>query len=148
MQLARLRDANVIGLAGERNHDWLRSHGVVPVEYGEGQVERIRAAAGGPVAAFIDTFGGGYVQMAIEELGVAPGRINTIADFPAIDRFGVHGAGTHSIDTAPLLAELLALVAAGRLELPIARTYPLSAVREAFTELARRRTHGKIVLIP
>jgi hypothetical protein len=54
----------VIGLASEPNHDWLRRHDVVPVTYGDGQAERIREAAGGKIDAFIDTFGGGYVDSA------------------------------------------------------------------------------------
>jgi NADPH:quinone reductase-like Zn-dependent oxidoreductase len=148
VQLARRTGATVLGLASERNHAWLRSHGAVPVAYGEGQAQRIREAAGGTVDALVDTFGGGYVQIAVDDLGIAPERINTIADFDAVGRLGVHGEGTHSIDSAPLLAELLGLIAAGELEIPIARTYPLADVQEAFTELAARRTHGKIVLIP
>ncbi len=147
VQLARRTGATVIGLAGEHNHDWLRRHGVVPVTYGEGQAERIREAAGGAVDAFIDTFGGGYVDLAIE-LGVAPDRINTIIDFEAVERLGVHGEGTHAIGTAATLAELVGLVADGDLEIPIARTYPLEQVRDAFRDLAERRTHGKIVLLP
>ena len=147
VQLARRTGATVIGLAGEHNHDWLRGHGVVPVAYGDGQGDRIREASGGRVDAFIDTFGGGYVDLAIE-LGVAPDRINTIADFEAVQRVGVHGQGTHAVATAPLLAELVGLVADGSLELPIARTYPLSQVRDAYRELADRHTRGKIVLLP
>jgi NADPH:quinone reductase-like Zn-dependent oxidoreductase len=146
-QLARLTGARVIGLAGEGNHDWLRAHDIIPVTYGEGQEQRIREASGGQVDAFIDTFGGGYVDMAIE-LGVKPGRINTIADFDAVQRLGVHGAGTHSAASAAGLAELLGLVADGKLELPIAATFPLDHVRAAFRELADRHTRGKIVLIP
>ena len=145
--LARRTGATVIGLASERNHEWLRSHEVVPVTYGEGQAERIRAAAGGPVDAFIDTFGGGYVELAIE-LGVPPQRINTIADFGAVERYGVNAQGTHAIATASVLAELAGLAADGTLEVPIARTFPLEQVRDAFTELANRHTHGKIVLVP
>jgi NADPH:quinone reductase-like Zn-dependent oxidoreductase len=148
VQLARRTGATVIGLAGEANHDWLRAHDVVPVTYGDGQVERIRAAAGGPVDAFVDTFGGGYVDMAIDELGVAPDRINTIIDYEAVQRRGIKGQGTHAIATAPLLGEMAALVADGSLEIPIAHTYPLDQVRDAFTELAQRHTRGKIVLIP
>ncbi len=106
VQLARRTGARVIGLAGERNHDWLRRHDIVPVTYGDGQAERIREAAGGSIDAFIDTFGGGYVDLAIE-LGVAPQRINTIADFEAVQRLGVSGQGTHAIATAALLAELV-----------------------------------------
>jgi NADPH:quinone reductase-like Zn-dependent oxidoreductase len=147
VQLARNAGATVVGLAGERNHEWLRAHDVVPVTYGDGQAERIRDARGGKVDAFIDTFGGGYVELA-RELGVSPDRINTIADFETAQRLGAHTEGTHAIASAPLLAELVGLVADGRLEIPIAKTYPLEQVREAFTELADRHTHGKIVLLP
>ncbi|HWK16611.1 MAG TPA: NADP-dependent oxidoreductase [Solirubrobacteraceae bacterium] len=146
VQLARRTGATVIGLAGEHNHDWLRRHDVVPVTYGEGQADRIRDATGGKADAFIDTFGGGYVDLAIE-LGVAPQRINTIIDYDAVQRLGVSAQGTHAIATAALLAELAGLVADGGLEIPIARTYPLDQVRDAFRELEQRRTHGKIVLL-
>jgi NADPH:quinone reductase-like Zn-dependent oxidoreductase len=147
VQLARRTGATVIGLAGEANHDWLRAHDIVPVTYGEGQADRIREASGGHVDALIDTFGGGYVDLAIE-LGVAPERINTIADFAAVERLGVWGQGTHAIATAAILAELAELAARGELEIPIARTYPLEQVEDAFRELAERHTRGKIVLLP
>ncbi len=137
----------MIGLAGEQNHDWLRRHGIVPVTYGDGQAERIREAAGGTIDAFIDTFGGGYVDLAIE-LGVAPDRINTIADFDAVQRLGVHAQGTHAIASAALLAELAGMVADGSLEIPIAQTFPMAQVRDAYRELERRHSHGKIVLLP
>jgi NADPH:quinone reductase-like Zn-dependent oxidoreductase len=80
VQLARLAGAKVIGLAGERNHEWLREHGVIPVNYGDGVAERIREACAGRVDAFIDAFGDGYVELALS-LGVSPERIDTIADF-------------------------------------------------------------------
>jgi NADPH:quinone reductase-like Zn-dependent oxidoreductase len=147
VQLARRTGASVIGLAGERNHDWLGRHDIVPVTYGEGQADRIREAAGGAIDVFIDTFGGGYVDLAIE-LGVAPQRINTIIDYEAVERLGVHAQGTHAIASAPLLTELVGLVADGSVEIPIARTFPLEEVRDAFRELAARHSHGKIVLLP
>jgi NADPH:quinone reductase-like Zn-dependent oxidoreductase len=146
-QLARDTGARVIGLASEPNHDWLRAHDVVPVTYGEGQAARIREAAGASIDAFIDTFGSGYVDLAIE-LGVSPERINTIIDNDAVQRLGVKAQGTHAIASAPLLGQLADLVAEGRLEIPVARTYPLAQVRDAFEELAARHTHGKIVLLP
>ncbi|MGO9750307.1 MAG: NADP-dependent oxidoreductase [Solirubrobacteraceae bacterium] len=147
VQLARRTGATVIGLAGEHNHHRLRPHDNVPVAYGDGQADRLREAAGGAIDAFIDTFGGGYVDLAIG-LGVAPQRINTIIDFEAVERLGVQGQGTHAIATAPLLAEITGLVADGSLEIPIARTFALDQVRDAYRELAGRRSHGKIVLLP
>ena len=147
VQLARLTGATVIGLASEPNDAWLRSRDIVPVTYGEGQGERILWAADGHLDAFIDTFGGGYVDLALE-LGVPKERINTIADFAAIERLGVGGEGTHAVASAAVLAEIAELVASGKVEIPIAKTYPLAQVREAFEELGKRKTHGKIVLIP
>jgi NADPH:quinone reductase-like Zn-dependent oxidoreductase len=146
-QLAVGSGAHVIGLAGEHNHEWLRRHEIVPVSYGAGQGERIREAAGGAIDAFIDTFGGGYVDLATE-LGVPVERINTIADFEAVQRLGVHAQGTHAIATAALLAELAGLAGSGALEVPIADTFALEAVRDAFRELEARHSHGKIVLLP
>ncbi len=147
VQLARNAGATVIGLAGEANHDWLAGHGVVPVAYGDGVADRIRAASGGRVDAFIDTFGHGYVDLAIE-LGVAPVRIDTIADPPAVARHGVKADGNAAAGTAEVVAELAALVEKGALEVPIAKVYPLSEVRAAYRELERRHTRGKIVLRP
>jgi NADPH:quinone reductase-like Zn-dependent oxidoreductase len=147
VQLARRTGATVIGLAGEQNHDWLRRHDIVPVTYGDGQADRIREAAHGAIDAFIDTFGGGYVDLAIE-LGVAPQRINTIIDYDAVQRLGVHGQGTHAIANSTLLAELAGLVADGSLEIPVARTFALDQVRDAYRELSERHSHGKIVLLP
>lgn len=147
VQLARRRGARVIGLAGERNHAWLKERGAVPVAYGEGVAGRVREAAGGRVDAFIDTFGEGYVDLAVE-LGVRPERINTIRDWPAAARVGARTYGEGSAASAVVLGELARLAARGELEVPIARTYPLERVRDAFRELERRHTHGKIVLRP
>jgi len=148
VQLARRAGATVIGLASEHNHDWLHSHGVIPVEYGEHVTERIRAAAPDGVDAFIDAHGGGYVELALA-LGVAVDRIDTIADFPAAARYGVKTEpGIDARPGAEVLAELAALIAGGHLEVPIANVYPLTQVGQAYAELERRHTHGKIVLVP
>jgi len=87
------------------------------------------------------------VELALE-LGTKPDRIDTIANYAAIAKYGVKGEGNAAGASAAVLAELADLIAAGRLELPIARTYPLTEVRDAYTELEQRHTHGKIVLIP
>lgn len=145
---ARLLDwAEVIGLASEPNHDWLSEHGVTPVAYGEGQADRIREASGGEVDAFIDTYGSAYVELALE-LGVRPERVNTIADFSAPLKHGVKAYGGMDAASAGVMAGLAAMISAGTLDVPIARTYPLSEVREAYRELERRHTRGKIVLLP
>jgi NADPH:quinone reductase-like Zn-dependent oxidoreductase len=147
VQLARNAGANVIGLSSEANHKWLADHGIIPVTYGDGVEDRIRAASGGKVDAFIDTFGGGYVELALK-LGVAPNRIDTIIDFAAAAKYGVKAEGNHEAATADVLAQLAGLLAAGRLEIPIAKAYPLAEVRDAYRDLEQRHTRGKIVLEP
>ena len=99
------------------------------------------------IDAFIDTYGQGYVKIAIE-LGVAPDRINTIIDFAAAEQYGVKTEGSQTALNAAVLAELARLIAAGELEVPIAATFPLTDVRDAFRLLEQGHTRGKIVLLP
>jgi len=147
VQLAVLAGAKVLGLASDGHHGWLADHGVVPVAYGDRVAERLREASGGPIDACIDTFGDGYVEMAIG-LGVRPDRIDTIIDRAAAQEYGTKADGSAAAANAEVLAELAGLLADGRLELPIARTYALADVREAFRDLEQRHTLGKIVLEP
>jgi len=149
VQLAKRAGATVLGIAGPSNDDWLTAHGVIPVNYGDGLANRLRAEApGGQVDAFLDFFGGGYVELAVTELGVDPQRVDTIIDFPAIERFGVKFEGNADAGNATVLAELADLTATGELEVPVAGEYPLDQVQEAYRRLEQRHTRGKIVLRP
>jgi len=96
--------------------------------------------------ALLDFFGGGYVAMAVEQL--PPDRVDTIADFDAVKRFGVQSRGGADAATAEVLAELPDLVARGELEVPIAGVFPLDDVRNAFRQVELRHTRGKVVLRP
>jgi NADPH:quinone reductase-like Zn-dependent oxidoreductase len=145
VQLARRTGARVIGIASDANAQWLREMGVEPVPYGDGLVDRLRQAAPRGVNAFIDAFGGGYVEQAIQ-LGVAPDRIDTIIDFPAAQQYGTRTDGSAAGTSAAVLAELAQLIARHELTVPIAAAYPVEQVREAYNELAKRHTRGKIVL--
>ena len=148
VQLAVRTGTCVIALASERHHSWLRERGAVPVAYGDGVRERIMVAAEEtPVAAFIDLVGRGYVELALE-LGIAKDRIDTIVDFPAVQKYGVKTEGGAAAASAATLAELAEAIAAGDLVVPIQRTYPLNEVRAAFAELEAGHIAGKIVLIP
>jgi NADPH:quinone reductase-like Zn-dependent oxidoreductase len=147
VQLAVRTGARVIALASERHHGWLRERGAVPVTYGDDVAERIASAAEGtPLSAFIDLVGEGYVELALE-LGIAKDRIDTIVDFPAIEKYGVKSDGGAAAASAATLAEVAEAVASGELVIPIQRTYPLDEVRAAFTELETGHIAGKIVLI-
>jgi NADPH:quinone reductase-like Zn-dependent oxidoreductase len=145
-QLALRAGATVIGLTSAAHFDLLRHHGIEPVQYGDGEQQRIRATAG-QVDAFIDAVGGGYIHLALN-LGVPPDRIDTVADYRTAKEQGVKALGTTDAGGTPALAALAALAAAGDLHIPIAATYPLTAVQDAYHALTDRRTHGRIVLHP
>ena len=149
VQLAKRKGATVIGLAGPSNHGWLTRHGVIPVAYGDGAAERIRnaAPAGGRVDAFLDTYGGDYVELALGDLKVSPERVDTIVRFDAAAQYGVKVDGNAAGASAATLSELANLVAAKEVEVPLAHTYPLDDVRAAYTHLAKGHVRGKIVLI-
>lgn len=147
VQMLRDADVNVIGIASNANAELLSSWGATQVSHGEGLAQRLREAAPGGIDAFVDCFGDGYCDLAVE-LGVSEQRVNTIVDFEAAQRLGVRAEASAQA-AAPETVSLVAdRVAQGAWTIRITGTYPLEQVREAFTELARRRTNGKIVLIP
>ncbi len=149
VQLAKRAGAMVLGIAGASDDAWLSSRGVVPVNYGGDLAKRLRAAtANVSIDAFLNFFGGGYVELAVTDLGVPPQRVDTIIDFAAIDKFGVKAAGNSAAADVGVLAELANLIAAGELEAPIAVVFPLDQVRQAYRALEQRHTRGKIVLRP
>jgi len=149
VQLARRAGAAVVGIASERHREWLLSHGIGWVPYGDGIEQRLPAASphDGRIDAMLDAFGAGYVELALG-LGVAADRIDTIADFAAVQKYGVKADGNAAAGNAAVLGELAGLVAGGELEVPIAATYPLERVREAYRALAEGHPLGKIVLMP
>jgi NADPH:quinone reductase-like Zn-dependent oxidoreductase len=120
---------------------------VLPLAYGAGVAERIRELS--PVVdAFLDTHGGDYVELALNDLKVSPGRVDTIARFDAAAKYGVKVDGNAVGASAATLSELAGLAAHKDLEIPLAHTYPLSEVRAAYVQLAKGHVRGKIVLIP
>lgn len=147
VQLLKVNGANVVGLASEDHHDWLRAKGVTPVTYGEGQLQRIIDATPDGIDAFIDLFGPDYIDLALQ-LDLPPEKIETIISFERAAEVGAKAEGSSTASTPEILGEMAELVAAGKIEVPIAAEYPLDEVREAFEQLEARHTLGKIVLIP
>ncbi|WP_086683426.1 zinc-binding dehydrogenase, partial [Amycolatopsis pretoriensis] len=140
VQLARLAGARVLGTGSASSADFLRDLGAEPVAYGDGLADRVRALAPGGITAAVDLHGTETVHAA-RELGVPDGRICTIAT--QVD--GVPAA--NGANAAPgALAEIARLVAAGRLRVPIAASFPIERIRHAAELQAGRHVHGKIVV--
>ncbi|MDV9169790.1 NADP-dependent oxidoreductase [Streptomyces sp. W16] len=147
VQLLAVHGAHVLGIASPANADWLTAHGATPVPYGDGLADALTAAAPDGIDAFIDLFGPDYVQLAVD-LGIPRHRIETIISFQKAQELGTRSAGSEGASTREVLTEMADHVASGRIEIPVAATYPLDRVRDAYAELEQRHTRGKIVLIP
>jgi NADPH:quinone reductase-like Zn-dependent oxidoreductase len=147
VQLLKVAGANVVGLASEDHHDWLRAKGATPVTYGEGVMQRVLEATPDGTDAFIDLYGPDYIDLAVQ-LDVPPPKIETIIGYEYAQEVGANTAGSSDASSPEILGEMAELVAAGKIEVPIAATYPLDEVREAFEQLEDHHTLGKIVLVP
>jgi NADPH:quinone reductase-like Zn-dependent oxidoreductase len=147
VQLAVARGARVIGTAGGENHERLRSLGAIPVTYGAGLADRVRAIAPDGVDAVLDASGRGEIPLSIELAG-GPQRVLTLWAFDAADtgiRIHVDGPGANLI---PALDAILGLIEDGRLQVPIERTYPLSEAALALKASQAGHVSGKLVLVP
>jgi NADPH2:quinone reductase len=151
VQLAVGDGATVIGTAGEAQHDLLRALGALPVTYGAGLLERVRALAPHGVDVAIDLIGSteaGDVSFALADNSrivtiVASGHAKALG---AIVIGGGGDPGTAIRDAARL--ELLRRVEAGTLKVVVESAYPLADASSALEELASGHAHGKIVLTP
>ncbi|RFU85255.1 NADP-dependent oxidoreductase [Streptomyces triticagri] len=143
VQIARALGVDrVIGTAGERNHDYLRSIGAEPVTYGEGLAERVRALAPEGVDIALDFVGGDVIDVS-QSLLRNPDRVVSIAD-PAAGEKGGHYVWVRP-DAADL--EFLAgLADDGQLSVHVERAFPLAEAAEAWRLSQTGRTRGKIVL--
>lgn len=147
VQLAKAQGVNVIGTAGESNQEYLRSLGATPVVYGDGLLERVRAAAPGGVDAVLDASGRGEIPLSIELTG-NPGRVLTLVAFDAAATgIQVHAGGSGS-ELGAALRELAALAGQARLVVPISQTFPLTEAAAALSASMTGHGHGKIAIVP
>lgn len=145
VQLAHRRGATVIGTCGDRNFDYLRQLGIKPVRYGDGIAERIRAAAGAPITAMIDNFGQDGRDLA-DALDVPPARFRSSADRRDTE-LRLLQDDPESLSRGSLLLErVTALAEARAFTLLVSGFYPLGDVVEAYEDLARLHSRGKVIL--
>ncbi|MFI7211315.1 NADP-dependent oxidoreductase [Micromonospora maritima] len=144
VQLAKARGAQVVGTASERNHDYLRSLGAVPVTYGPGLADRVRAAVPQGITCALDAIGGEALDVSLELLG-SPERIVTIADWARSAQLGIRRIGTER--SARKLDDLTRLWSEGKLVVEVAETVPLSRAAEAHRLVETGHVRGKVALV-
>lgn len=146
VQLAVARGARVIGTTSAANHGYLRLLGAEPVTYGEGMAERIRALAPAGVDTALDVAGSGVLPALIDLAG-GPQNVVTLADFDGAKQHGVRFSNGFQGHAFHALAEIGALIEAGRFWLPVERTYPLHEIAEAHRVSEQGHVRGRLVLV-
>jgi NADPH:quinone reductase-like Zn-dependent oxidoreductase len=143
VQLAVLAGARVIGTASMGNHEHLRGLGAEPVEYGAGLADAVRALAPAGIDIALDLHGGDALE--VSQALLAPGgELGSIID--AQDVLARGGAYVFVTPSPVDLAELAALVDAGRLAIDIAQVFPLEQTADAHRLVAGGHVRGKVVV--
>lgn len=143
-QLARYFGAMVVGTASQEHHEYLWSIGVAPVQYGPGEIDRIREMAPGGVDAALDCVGTAALPTALE-------LVNDRARIKTIGAFGSEAAnGMTPIEgkrDAERLAGMVKLWEKGDLEIFLRDVYPLTQAAAAHAQVETGHGRGKSVLL-
>jgi NADPH:quinone reductase-like Zn-dependent oxidoreductase len=152
LQLAALRGVRAIGTASEARFDTVRRFGGTPVAYGDGLLDRLHDLAPQGVAAALDCVGASEAVDVSLALVADRGRVVTIAARDRAESEGfraIAGADPASKDYRDRVrGELIGLAGEGRLEVPMARTFPLADALAAVDLVRTGHSGGKIALIP
>jgi NADPH:quinone reductase-like Zn-dependent oxidoreductase len=143
VQLAVLWGATVIGTAREENHEYLRSLGAIPVAYGDGLLDRVRALAPGGVTVALDGAGGDALAVSLA-LVADRKRILTLVEHDKAEKLGIRL--TPPLRSQARLAELTALYASGDLRIHVRATYPLDRAADAHRDIETGHGRGKLVV--
>jgi NADPH:quinone reductase-like Zn-dependent oxidoreductase len=145
-QIAKARGATVIASASEARQDYLREIGAIPVVYGEGMVERVRALPADKIDAVLDTAGKTPIEDLIS-LAPEPSQLVSIANSAAA-KAGARVTGGGS-DSQPMkaLAEAAELLEQSKLVIKI-QTFPFERAAEAYEISQGGHARAKLVLLP
>jgi len=142
VQLARARGLRVVGTASPAKHALLARLGAEPVAYGEGVLERVRAAAPQGVDGVFDLVGGDALR-AVAGL-VDPKRLRSVADKPLVRELG--GDEVPRERSTAVLTALVELVAAGELDPHVSEVHPFEEAPAAMRAVETGHALGKVTL--
>ncbi|KUN69784.1 NADPH:quinone reductase [Streptomyces canus] len=149
VQLAKEIGAHVIGTARPAKHGWLRELGAAElIDYTAGDFR----TAVSPVDVVLDLVGGAYGPRSLDVLKPGGLLIGASID-PGTDEQEATGRGLRYVwvtaePSGQALEPITDRIEAGRLEVAVERTYPLSEAAAAHHAIEERRTTGKLVLVP
>lgn len=157
IQFAVAWGATVVATGSESRHEQLRDLGAIPVAYGDGLIDRVRAAVDGDITVALDCAGTDEAIRTSLDLVADRDRIATIVRGPDAADFGIRAFSGGAPE--PLTEQELAwrveglrvaidLIAAGDFQVELGPELPLSEAAEAHRLVESHQARGKITLIP
>jgi NADPH:quinone reductase-like Zn-dependent oxidoreductase len=151
LQQARRLGVRVVGTASKANFEFVQVYGGIPVEYGPGLLDRVRAAAPEGIAAALDTVGSDEAGDVSLALVADRNRVVTIAGAPRAKADGFVFVGASNPASGPFRARarrrILKLAQDGNLVVPMAQTFEFTDAPAAFAALTSPHPPGKLALI-
>jgi NADPH:quinone reductase-like Zn-dependent oxidoreductase len=157
IQFAKAWGATVVATASERNQDRLRELGAIPVVYGPGLLDRLRAAAPQSYDLILDAAGTEEALEASFALVDDRQKIGTIVVGARAASLGIRAWSGGSpvpltADEERLRHEAIGaaadLIAQGKFEIEIGASYPLTEVVAALEASKSGAVRGKVVVLP
>jgi NADPH:quinone reductase-like Zn-dependent oxidoreductase len=152
LQQAALLGARVVGTASPGRFAVVEQYGGVPVAHGDGLLGRVRELAPEGVAAALDCVGTDEAVDVSLALVDDRDRVVTIAAAGRAEDEGFRAIGGAMPESKAyrdsVRAELVRLAGEGRLEVPVARTFPLEDAPAAVDLLEGGHPGGKLALMP
>jgi NADPH:quinone reductase-like Zn-dependent oxidoreductase len=145
-QIAKARGATVIASASEARQNYLREIGAIPVVYGEGMVDRVRALDVKRIDAVLDAVGKTPIEDLIS-LAPEPSQVVSIANFAAAAAGARVTGGAGDSQPMKALAESAELLEQSKLVIKI-QTFPFNRAAEAYRIIKDGHAPAKLVLIP
>jgi NADPH:quinone reductase-like Zn-dependent oxidoreductase len=151
LQQARVLGVRVVGTASQANFGFVRRYGGIPVKYGPGLLDRVRAAAPQGIAAALDTVGSDEAGEVSLALVADRNKVVTIADATRAKADGYVFIGASNPASGPFRARarsrILKLAQDGDLVVPMAQTFGFAEAPAAFAALTGPHPPGKIALV-
>jgi NADPH:quinone reductase-like Zn-dependent oxidoreductase len=158
VQLARLRGARVIALVGSGKEDQARALGtelVITRDTGNLPAAVAKVAGGRPIDVVADVVGGDVFADLLNVLRPMGRYVSAGAIAGPVVRLDLRTLYLKQLEligstmgTHEEFASLVEHIASGRIKPLLARTYPLSDIRQAQRDFMNKNFFGKLVLIP
>ena len=143
VQMARARGLHVVGTASPAKHDLVARLGAVPVAYGDGVADRVRAAAPDGVDAVFDLVGGDPLRT-VAELVVDRSRLISVSDKELATSLG--GRELVRDRSTAVLTALADLVARGELDPHVTDVRSFDDTAAALALVESGHATGKVVV--